>query len=802
MPQPDEHLRQLTLEQKVALLAGVDSWHTAGFESPPVPSIRMSDGPAGVRGTSRHGPASASFPCGAALGATFDPALVAEVGRALAREAHTKGAHLLLAPTVNLHRTPVGGRNFECYSEDPLLTSELAVAYITGVQAPTDGAARVAACVKHLVANDTEHERMTISSEVDETVLRELYLPPFEAAVARAGVRAVMSAYNRLNGTYCSEHEWLLTTVLRDEWGFDGLVVSDWYGTHSAGTSLRAGLDVEMPGPPNHRGDKLLTAIEAGEADEADVDRAAARVLSLADWTGAASAAGGEVTDVDDSTRDVIRRAAIAGTVLLRNEGAALPLAAPAKVALIGPYATTGRPQGGGSAGVTPESRPGPLAALRARGFEVAHAPGPSIGKYPPTLVAAAGVALHARLTDRAGHAVELPVDRLAYFWDQPPAGLDDVCFDVEMTGTFTPDASGTWEFGLHAIGGCTLSLDDEPVVAVPSGERGGTFYGLGSRDFRGSVELEAGRTYGLRVDYPIDPELAELDIRVPRGLAAGARLVPTDDLVAAAAGVAAAADVAVVIVGTDDQWETEGEDRTALQLPGEQDALVAAVTAANPNTVVVLNAGSPVTMPWLAQVPAVVQLWFPGQELGDALADVLTGAADPAGRLPLTFPRQLADTPAATHHPGRDGKAVYGEGLLIGYRWYDRRDIEPLFPFGHGLSYTSFDVTVGGVRGVPADGVTVGVDVTNTGSRAGSEVVQVYVEQPDTGADRPVRTLGGFAKVHLEPGATERVEVNVAARAFSRWVSGAWTIPPGEHALAVGRSSRDLVGRVALPTV
>ena len=273
----------LSIDQKVDLLAGVDMWHTAGFVDPPVPAIRVSDGPAGARGTSWDGVRSASFPCGSALGATWDPDLIRDVGRALGREARSKSAHVLLAPTVNLHRTPIGGRNFECFSEDPVLTAELAVAYIEGVQA--EG---VAACVKHLVGNDTEFERMTISSEIDERTLRELYLVPFEAAVRRAGARAVMSGYNRLNGTYCSEHRWLLTEVLRDEWGFDGVVISDWFGTHSAGPSLLAGLDLEMPGPPRQRGPHLHAALAAGEITEADLDRSVARLLALAEWTGAA----------------------------------------------------------------------------------------------------------------------------------------------------------------------------------------------------------------------------------------------------------------------------------------------------------------------------------------------------------------------------------------------------------------------------------------------------------------------------------------------------------------------------------
>lgn len=789
---PDARIGSLTLEQKVALLSGVDTWHTPAFPDAGVPAIRMSDGPAGIRGTSWSGPTSASFPCGAALGATFDTALVHEVGLALAREARTKSAHVVLGPTVNLQRTPVGGRNFECYSEDPVLTAEIAVAYVTGLQAEVPGRARVAACVKHLVGNDTEHERMSISSEIDEATLREVYLYPFEAVVRRAGARSVMSAYNRLNGTFCGEHPWLLTTVLRDEWGFDGVVVSDWFGCHSAAASLLAGLDVEMPGPPIERGDKLLAAIAAGECSEADVDRSVARILALADWTAADTTGTAEVHDTDDHTRDVIRRAAVAGTVLLKNEPPALPLSAPEsaspRLALIGPNAEFGRVQGGGSARVRPEQRGGPLAALRARGYDVTFEPGGWIAKYLPVLEGDYTV----EYSDADGARLSEAAPRLTWYWDQPPTGPDgETVFpsravDAVVTGTFRPDVDGPWEIGIYSIGASEVRLDDQPVVAVASGHTGGAFFGMGSTEVRANVDLVAGREYRLEVRYPY-----EAGQRV-RGLVVGARAVPTGDPIARAVEVARDADTAVVVVGTDDFWETEGEDRTTLALPGRQDELISAVAAVNPNTVVVINAGSPVSMPWLDDVPAVLQLWFPGQEIGDALADVLTGAADPGGRLPITFPRSLDETPAAPYHPGRDGKAVYGEGPLVGHRWYDRTDVEPLFPFGHGLSYSTFAIEPVAVTGSPADGVTVTADVTNTGTVRGTEVVQVYVQAPSASDDtRPVRTLAGFAKSELAPGATERVTIELPPRPFSRWDDG-WVIDPGDHHVAVGRSSRE----------
>ncbi|WP_116995926.1 glycoside hydrolase family 3 protein [Desertimonas flava] len=788
-------LDALTLEQKVALLAGDDTWRTASSESPPVPAIRMSDGPAGIRGTSWTGPSSASFPCGAALGATFDVELVREIGLALAREARTKSAHVVLGPTVNLQRTPVGGRNFECYSEDPVLTSEIAVAYVAGLQAEVPGRARVAACVKHLVANDTEQERMTISSEVDEATLREVYLPPFEAVVGRAEARAVMSAYNRLNGTFCSEHPWLLTTVLRDEWGFDGVVVSDWFGCHSAAESLLAGLDIEMPGPPIERGEKLLAAVAAGECTEADLDRAVARILALAEWVDAGGTGTTEVHDTDEETHDVIRRAAAAAMVLLKNERRTLPLpaasgAASPKVALIGPNAEFGRVQGGGSARVRAEKRRGPLEALRARGYDTDFETGGWIAKYLPVL--------HGDFTveyfDDAGRSVTTTANRLTWYWDQPPDGpdgedvFDGPTFGATITGTLRPDVGGPWEVGVYSVGPSAVRLDGEVVVAVDDGVTGGAFFGMGSAEIRATVELDAGREYQLQVDYPV-----AVGQRV-RGLVVGARAVPEGDPIERAVATARAADVAVVIVGTDDFWETEGEDRTTISLPGRQDELVAAVAAANPNTVVVINAGSPVAMPWLDDVPTVLHVWFPGQELGDALADVLTAETDPGGRLPITFPRSLDETPAARWYPARGGKAVYGEGPLVGHRWYDRNGVEPLFPFGHGLSYTTFTIAPAGVTGSPVDGATVSVDVTNDGTWSGTEVVQVYVESPSA-ADpaRPPRTLAGFAKVDLGPGESERVTIELPTRVFSRWVDGTgWLVEPGEYRVVVGRSSRD----------
>jgi beta-glucosidase len=783
----EDVVARLTLEQKVALVGGADVWHTAQVVDPFVPAVRMSDGPAGVRGTSWSGPRSFSFPCGAALGATFDPELVAEVGAALAKECIARGVHVLLGPTVNLARTPIGGRNFECFGEDPVLSAELAVAYIEGLQGRG-----VAACVKHFVANDTEFERMTVSVEADEETLRELYFVPFEAAVTRAGVRCVMAAYNRLNGTFCSEHEWLLSDVLRGDWGFDGVVTSDWHGCHSGAPSLRTGLDVEMPGPPLHRGARLAGEVAAGKASAEDLDRAVANVVRLADWThaGLRAAVNDEGTDAEPM-RALIRRAGVAAMVLLRNDGGLLPLGLTTRrLALIGPNAAEGTAQGGGSAHVRPERAVGPLDALRGRGYDVTFEPGGYVGRTLPVLHAAGEFTVE--LSDATGRTVTIASPQLERLWQQAPIGddgqpLDSFDFGARVRGSFVPAEGGTWEIGALSVGPSTLRIDGTAVLEVPSGRAGGIFFGYAAPEVRTMIELEAGRSYDVELDYPLAPG------EVFRGFAVGARHVPRGDPIERAAQAAAAADAAVVIVGTDEYFETEGEDRTTLALPGEQDALVAAIAAANPHTVVVVNSGSPVTMPWLDDVAAVLQLWFPGQELGDALADVISGDQEPGGRLPVTFPVSLDETPAAPYYPAINGRSVYGERQLIGYRWFDRTGVEPLFPFGHGLGYTTFTISPVGLTGSPIDVVTVTVDVTNTGERSGSEVVQVYIEPIDGDPLRPRRQLAGFRRVRVARWATERVEISVPRRAFEVWSGGAWGPSAQSYRVWVGRSSVEL---------
>ena len=779
----DAVLATLTLEQKVSLLAGHDNWHTQAL--PGVPAMRVSDGPAGVRGTSWTGPASASFPCGTALGATFDPDLVQEIGVALGEEARSKGAHVLLAPTVNLHRTPVGGRNFECMSEDPVLTSRIAVGYIRGVQQH-----HVACCIKHFVGNDTEFERHTISSEIDEVTLREAYLLPFETAVkpvaeGGADVRSMMSSYNRINGVYASEHRELLRGVLRDEWGFDGAVISDWFGTHTAAESLEAGLDLEMPGPPRERGAKLLAAVRNGETSEARVDEAVRNLLRLFVWSGVGEIDQHEHTLDSATTRDVIRRAAVAGSVLLKNDGI-LPLAAETTMALLGPNAERGQVQGGGSARVRTVRPSMPLAALQARGIALVHEPGCRIEKRLQTMRGEFRV----RYTGTDGATADDTTDRLNFIWmDDPAPGIDVAAFGVSINGSFTPAVTGDWQVSLTVVGSAVLRIDGEVMVDLTVPQTGGAFFGLGNNEIRVPLACEAGVRREVSVEIMVE-ERSQL-----RGLIVGAEPPATDDAMERAVAAAAAAEVAVVVVGTNADWETEGEDRDDMHLPGAQDELVRRVAAANPRTVVVVNAGSPVSMPWLHDVAAVLQVWFPGEAFGEALADMLLGVAEPGGRLPLTIPRQLSDTPAYPYHPGRDGKAVYGEGLLFGHRWYDAHEIDPAFAFGFGLGYTTWELGEATMTGRIDDAVVVSVPVYNTGDRDGGTVVQCYVEPVAREVGRPLRTLQGFARVRAAAGQQAVATVQLDTRAFSRWdpAAHAWVVAPGEYRVLLGWSSRDL---------
>jgi beta-glucosidase len=804
-------LSQMTIEEKVYMLAGSAMWYTTPVERLGIPAIKVTDGPNGARGGRRSfagEPTSVCFPVGIALASTWNTELVERVGRALGEEAKTKGAYILLAPTVNIHRSPLSGRNFECYSEDPYLSARMAVAYIEGVQSQNVGTA-----IKHYVCNDSEFERNTISSEVGERALREIYLPPFKAAVQEAHTWAVMASYNKINGTFASENPYTLTDILREEWGFEGLVMSDWLGTNSTAASVNAGLDLEMPGPPIWRGEKLLQAFRAGEVDEATIDRSVRRLLRIIIKSGAFDHPQDRPEQAVDKPehRALARQAAAEGIVLLKNARNVLPLSADRikSLAIIGPNARVARIMGGGSSHVNPHYAITPFDGIVNKvgdavkiGFELGCTNHKLLPLINPARLTPTGDQTGNGLTveffnndDLSGAPVKT---MLAGKTEQDWSGEFDpqvnaAEFSARLTGRFTVPESGRYTFALSSSGLSRLYVDDQEVIDNWTEQRSGeSLGGTGSAGPTCEMDMVAGQTCDLKVEYSKRSAMPLASLRL-------SCLPPiAEDAIDRAAALAAASDVALVFVGLSDEWESEGFDRLDMELVGDQVTLIEKVAAANENTVVVLNTGSPITMDWLDKVAAVVQAWYPGQECGNAIADVLFGDVNPCGRLPQTFPRRLEDNPAYINYPGENGKVHYGEGIFVGYRYYDKKKIEPLFPFGYGLSYTTFaysNLHLSASEVAADEGLRVSVDVQNTGACAGQEVVQLYVRDLESSLMRPEKELKAFAKVSLEPGETKTVVLALNRESLAYYDDGAqqWVAEAGEFEVMVGRSSRDM---------
>lgn len=822
----------LTVEEKVALVVGADAWSTTPIPRIGLRDIRFSDGPVGVRGTDATPDAtSAMMPAPSALAATWDVGLAARTGALFAAEARRHGVDVILAPQVNLQRTPVGGRHFECYSEDPHLTSEIAVALVRDCQA-----GGVGMCVKHFVANDSETERTSYLARVDERTLREAYLPPFERTVHEGGAWSVMGAYSGVDdGHYAApmlEHRPLLTGVLKDEWGFDGVVVSDWVATKSVAGAVAGGLDLQMPGSDGVWGEGLLDAVRAGEVAERDLDDKVLRLLRLAvrvgaldvsDPSGAPAAAVPErPTSTVAQSAAFLRELAARSTVVLKDDHALLPLdlarrapaGRPVRIALLGPAATQPFLQGGGSSFVRPDRVTTPAAELaRAlpEGVELIVLDGARSRLKPPPLDVAS------RATGPDG---------------RPGIGLELLAGDGTVLRTWTDPAWAGWDRDLPADA-ATLRVRADLHLDEP-GEHIVGFGTVGVRDVRiGDAQVSVGGEVAdenvvLNSEYnhpaiasvtatgPATVRLAA-DLQVVHAVGYGsfARgvLVHTlpgpsrEDELAAAVAAAAEADLTIVVVGTTEEVESEGFDRPDLDLPGNQDELVDRVLAVSPDTIVVVNAGAPVLLPWYDRAPTVLWAWLAGQEAGTAFADVLLGATEPSGRLPWTLPARAQDVPVPDAIP-RDGVVDYSEGLDIGYRAWERSGATPAAPFGHGLGWTTWEYDAARVvepGAADGDDVVVEVEVRNSGPRAGREIVQVYAE-PDgtagrgstgaaTDSARPVRWLAGFATVDVAAGESATVRVRVPARALQAWdtTTHDWTVPPGGHRLRVGRSVRDL---------
>lgn len=833
---------QMTIEEKALLTTGATMWSTNPVDRFDIPAVTVTDGPAGARGPITPGigtqVATLCIPCGSALGATFDVPLLEELGVALGHQTRSKGARVLLAPTVNLHRSPLFGRSFECYSEDPLLSGKLAASFIRGVQSRG-----VATTVKHFVGNDAEFERMTINSVIDQRTLREVYLLPFELAVREGGSLGIMTSYNRMNGVYCAENRELLQDILRDEWGFEGFVVTDWFAGFTTEGAAHAGLDLEMPAPPRGYGKFLAEAVNEGRVDEADLDRAVRTLLSTFERLGALDDEPQAPMAIDlPEHRQLARRAAISSMVLLRNEKvndqALLPLNTNGlkSVAVIGPNAERTRIMGGGSAEVMPHHRTAIIDVLRERlGAKVAvrHEAGGNIDKTTPTIDplmvkrpdGTPGFEVVVFDGDASNNTeltrVHRPDGRILLV-ARNDAGVPTSSYHFKATGLITVETTGQYVVSLVEVSPCRLLLDGELVVdgasTIPA--RGQSFFGMGSVELTAIVDLVAGQQHELIL------ECDATNKQWAHGAQVGLQFVEQDDPVRRAVELAAECDIALVVVGTTDDWESEGHDRDTLDLPGRQVELIRAVAAANKKTIVLVNTGAPVDMSWASDVPSVMQVWFGGQEMGHAVVDVLLGEADPGGRLPTTIPERIEHTPAYGNFPGEHGQVRYGEGVFIGYRWYESRHLPVRFPFGHGLSYTTFEIGQPDCDDTEISSdqkVTIRIPVTNIGNRAGTEVVQVYVAPRNSSVQRPKKELKSFAKVNLSPGESTVITIELSPRDFAFWnpsdiyrsvlrpqvtgesasislnQKGFWQVDPGLYDIHIGSSSAHIAQQVVI---
>jgi beta-glucosidase len=781
-------VEQLTLEEKVSLLGGQDFWSLPAIPRIGLRSLVMSDGPIGVRGTGwAPDDPSIALPSPTALAATWDPAMARIAGRLLGQESRRKGVHVLLGPTVNLQRTPLGGRHFECYSEDPFLSGEIGAGFVTGVQEHGVGTT-----VKHLVGNDFETERMTVDVRIGERALREVYLAPFERVVA-AGAWGVMSAYNGVNGLPMASNGPLQQGVLKDDWGFDGVVVSDWRAARDTVGAALGGLDIAMPALENPWGPKLVQAVRDGKVSEDLIDDKVRRVLLLAERVGALGSSP-KVPDVEALDGDAVAHDLAARSfVLARNEHYALPLEAAAltRVAVIGALATDARVLGGGSAQVTPPHVVPPLEGLvRALpGVDVAHAVGADPRPFLPALAQRAEVTLLG-----PDHTFEVPAAAVRWIGDLPGGVAPDDVTGLEMRTTFMPAEDGEHTFAVSGFGTFELRVGEHELYAGslhPAGT-GRADLLLSPREHRAIVPLTAGVPVEVRLRQTIQPGLAHT---VSATLGHQPPGVSAESLLAEAEELARESDVAIVVVGTTEQVESEGFDRTSLSLPGRQDELVVRVAQVNPRTIVVVNAGSPVLLPWAEDVAAIVLTWFPGQEAGAALADVLLGVREPGGRLPTTWPRREQDCPILAVRP-RDGVLSYDEGVFLGYRAWDLVGTPPLYAFGHGLGYTTWDYESLAVTATEAV-----VTLVNTGARTGREVVQIYAgpsgEVPagvgpgGVVPQRASRWLAGFAPVEAHPGESVTVRIPLPERTWQVWDDG-WHTVPGTYAVTAAHALDD----------
>ncbi|CAN6625944.1 hypothetical protein TRVA0_010S02410 [Trichomonascus vanleenenianus] len=815
----EELLSKMTLEQKVALLAGQNNWSTQPIPEHGIPTMRLSDGPNGLRGTRffKSTP-SACLPCGTAMGATFDPELLIEAGRVLANEAKAKGVHVVLGPTANIQRSPLGGRGFESFSEDPYLSGSIASAVIKGMQ--DEG---ILATMKHFVCNDQEDDRRAYNAIVSDRAFREIYLLPFQLAMRDAMPGCIMTSYNRVNGTHASQSKKIIKDILRDEWKYDGLVMSDWFGTYSIEESVKAGLNLEMPGPTIYRGDLLKNAVLCRTILETDVDDNARWVLKTIKRAFNESGIPAEAPEGEHDTEEVrqmLRKIAGNTLVLLKNKNSILPLPKNKKTAIIGPNAKIAAYCGGGSASLHAYYAVTPYEGVKAKVDDLQYALGldtskslPLLGEHLITKDGKKGFYMgtydgpqsdkNRRLVDE-NYLTNSSMSMSDY---KPDIGEKDT-FYCDVEGYFVPESDGEYEFGVSVVGSAQLFVDGALVVDNTKNQKRGTaFMGAGTIEEKGSIALKKGQKYKVTVAFggANTSTLGQGSTIILGGACQiGFRKIESiEETLAEAERVAKEVDQVILSVGLTKEYESEGFDRTHMDLPEHVDKLVDIVTKANPNTVVVLQSGTPVSLPWIEKVPALVQAWYGGNETGNAIADVVFGDVNPSGKLSLTYPKRVEDNPAYLTYSSENGETIYGENVHVGYRYYEATKREPLFPFGFGLSYTDF--TYGQVSAKQdGDNVTFSVEVTNKGSVAGKEAVQFYVSQKNPSILRPVKELKAFAKVDLAPGETKVATATIPLKyATSYWDTSKdkWISEKDVYTVHAASSSETVLSTVAFET-
>ena len=785
---------QLTLEQKVKVLTGEDFWTTWEIPEIGLRKIVVSDGPSGVRGELWDERSdSLSLPSASAFASTWNRDLLKFIGQIMASEARRKNVDVVLGPTINLHRSPLGGRHFEAYSEDSVLSGNLASAFITGIQGEGVGG-----CLKHFVANDAETDRHTVNNVIDEKTLREIYALPFEIAVRDSHPWTVMSAYNRVNGPKMAASP-LLNSVLKEEWQWDGLVVSDWTGVQSTIDTGNEGNDLEMPGPFGFWGEQLVEAVRKGEVTEAAIDAKLERLLTLAERVGKLGSAqpSSEKKFSEDELRKAARDIGAESIVLVKNKNSVLPLENVQKIAVIGSHAKFGRGQGGGSATVFPKRVISPLEGLLdacENNLEISYTPGcpPNVGLIhfdknyvlnPRDLTPGCLIEVYAE-----DGSILFTEDRYGGFFNWATQPWMFTYSFIRASAIFTAQQDGIYEFGIGMVGNFTVTIGEEVHKGnIPINSDDLAEYILNPPSCSFPYKMKKGEQVSLAWEYPRDSlpiPVASFYIgfREPSNSA--------NEELEIAKKIAAESDISIVFVGTTPEIESEGHDRKDLKLPDGQDLLVQQIAKISKKTVVVVNAGSPVEMPWFNDVDSVLLAYFGGQEMGNAIADVIFGRVNPSACVPTTWAKAISEVPVLNTTPS-NGILAYEEGPFIGYRIWQKNGLTPLIPFGFGLSYTTFKMEI-----LSANLNSAKIGVTNTGKQSGSKVVQLYSRAKNS--ERFTTRLCGFGKIHLHPGESKEIDIQLEPLVFSEFERG-WKLIKGEWELILAENAYDEIAQTTI---